>query len=78
VWSVINSLQNDISEDIRTPWPSTDGRTMPMPEVESDGAWIHLWFGERQAPVLSIPAIGLQTSLTPTGVALSRLDARAG
>jgi hypothetical protein len=30
---------------------------MAMPEVESDGEWVHLWFGERQAPVLSIPAI---------------------
>jgi hypothetical protein len=57
VWSVINSLQNDISEDLRTPWPSIDGRTMAMPEVHSDGEWLHLWYGDRRAPVLSMPAI---------------------
>jgi hypothetical protein len=57
VWSVINSLQNDISEDLRTPWPSIDGRTMAMPEVHSDGVWVHLWYGDAAAPVLKMPAI---------------------
>jgi hypothetical protein len=66
---VINSLQNDISEDLRTPWPSPDGRTMAMPEVGSDGKWVHLWFGERQAPVLSIPAIRIADIADTDGVA---------
>ena len=57
VYGVINSLQDDISEDLRTPWPSLDGRTMAMPEVHSDGKSVHLWFGDGRAPVLSMPAI---------------------
>lgn len=57
VHSVINNLQDDISEDLRKPWPSLDERTMAMPEVHSDGDSVHLWFGDRQAPVLRIPPI---------------------
>src|SRR6266849_8080783 len=57
VYSVINNLQDDISEDLRTPWPSLDGRTMAMPEVHSDGEWVHVWYGDVRAPVLSMPAI---------------------
>jgi len=57
VWSVLSSLQDDISEDLCTPWPSIDGRTMAMPEVHSDGEQVHLWYGDERAPVLSLPAI---------------------
>jgi hypothetical protein len=57
VLSVINSLQDDISEDLRTPWPSTDGRTMAMPEVHSNGVSIRLWYGDERAPALNFPAI---------------------
>jgi hypothetical protein len=57
VWPIISSLQDDISEDLRTPWPSIDGRTMALPEVRSDGEWVHLWYGDERAPVLSLPAI---------------------
>ena len=67
VWSVINSLQSDISEDLRTPWPSADGRTMAMPEVESDGERVHLWFGDSQAPVLSLPAIRIEEIIDTEG-----------
>jgi hypothetical protein len=57
VHSVIDRLQDQISEHLGAPWPSLDGRRMAMPEVHSDGEWVHLWFGDRQAPVLSLPPI---------------------
>lgn len=57
VYSVLNSLQDDISEDLHTPWPSANGRTMAMPQVHSDGEWVRLWYGDGRAPVLSMPAI---------------------
>ena len=60
VWSVLSSLQDDISEDLCTPWPSTDGRMMAMPEVHSDGEQVHLWYGDERAPVLSLPAIRIE------------------
>ncbi len=71
VWSVISGLQDDIAEDLRTPWPSADGRTMAMPEVHSDGEWVHLWYGDRGAPVLSLPPIRIADIAEPDGANIS-------
>ena len=67
VWSVISSLQDDISEDLRTPWPSRDGRTMALPQVHSDGESVHMWFGDERAPILSLPAIRIAEITAPDG-----------
>ncbi len=57
VHTVLSMVQDDISEHLRTPWPSTDGRTMAMPGVRIDAEVVHLWYGGERAPVLRMPAI---------------------
>lgn len=60
VYSVLNSVQDVISVDRRTPWPSINGREMAMPGVRVDAESIHLWFGrDEAAPVLAIPSIAI-------------------
>src|SRR5437016_2389768 len=56
VYGVLDSLQDSISEHLRIPWPSQDGRTMPPPRARVGTDSIHLWYGESEtAPVLAIP-----------------------
>ena len=58
VSGVLNSIQDTISEHLRIPWPSHDGRTMAPPNVRVGTDSIHLWYGESEtAPVLAIPEI---------------------
>jgi hypothetical protein len=58
VYGVLNSVQDSISEHLRTPWPSTDGRKMAMPAVRVGPNSIHLWYGESEAEaVLRLPEI---------------------
>jgi hypothetical protein len=60
VYGVLNSVQDSISEHLRTPWPSTDGRTMAMPAVRVGANSIHLWYGESESePVLGLAEIAL-------------------
>jgi hypothetical protein len=60
VYEVLDSVQDSISEHLRTPWPSTDGRKMAMPGVRVGTDSIQLWYGESEkAPVLGIPEIPL-------------------
>jgi hypothetical protein len=65
--SVLNTLQDDISEYLCTPWPSLNGRMMAMPEVHSDGEWLHLGYGDRKAPILSLPSIRIADIMDPDG-----------
>ena len=60
VYGVLNSIQDSVSEHLRAPWPSTDGRTMAMPAVRIGPNSIHLWYGESETePVLGFPEIPL-------------------
>jgi len=57
---VLNSVQDSVSEHLRAPWPSADGRTMAMPAVRVSTIAIHLWYGESEAePVLRLAEIAL-------------------
>jgi hypothetical protein len=56
--SVLSMVQDNISENLRIPWPSIDGRHMAPPGVRVDTEFIHLWYGEdERTPVISMPAI---------------------
>ena len=58
VASILSSIQDSISEHLRTPWPSADGRAMAVPGVGSDTKSIHLWYGDdERSAIVSIPAI---------------------
>jgi hypothetical protein len=57
VSSVLSQVQDAISEHLRTPWPSVDGRHMALPGVRVDAELIHLWYGDERAPVLRISAV---------------------
>ena len=60
VFGVLNSVQDSVSERLRTPWPSVDGRTMAMPEARIATDAVHLWYGESETgPVLGLPKIPL-------------------
>ena len=58
-WSVLSALQDVISELTRDAWPSTDGRTMALPDVRVDADAVHLWYGDERAPMIRLPAIRL-------------------
>jgi hypothetical protein len=71
VYSVLNTVQDSVSEHLRTPWPSTNGREMAMPGVRYDGKSIHLWFGrDEAAPAVRIPPISI-TEISPGDGAVS-------
>ena len=56
-WSVLSALQDIISEETHDAWPSTDGRTMALPDVRIGEEAVHLWYGEEEAPLVRLPAI---------------------
>lgn len=58
-WSVLSALQDVISELTRDAWPSTDRRTMALPDVRVDADAVHLWYGEERAPLIPLPPIRL-------------------
>ena len=65
VLSVLSTIQDSISEHLRTPWPSRDGRNMALPNVRVVREAIQLWYGDdEQAPVIAIPAIPMSEILT--------------
>jgi hypothetical protein len=73
--SVLSALQDSVSEHTRSPWPSTDGRTMALPGVRWDGKSIHLWFGrDEAAAVVRMPPI----SITEISVAGGPSSPRTG
>jgi hypothetical protein len=57
VYSVLSMVQDSISEYLRTPWPSTNGREMAMPGVRTDAEMVYLWYGGEKEPVISMPPI---------------------
>lgn len=62
--SVLSNLQDDISERLRTPWPSVDGRIMASVGVGTNAEWINLWYGEEAAPVIKMSPIRIADILT--------------
>jgi hypothetical protein len=60
VSSVLSLIQNDVSEYLREPWPSTNTRDMAMPDARLDASGLHLWFGATEhSAVVSLPTIPL-------------------
>ena len=57
--SVLSSVQDIISEETRDAWPSTDGRTMALPDARIDAEAVHLWYGEEESPLVRLPPIRL-------------------
>ena len=60
VFAALDSIQDSVTEYLRIPWPSADGRSMAEPGVRYDGDAIHLWYGDSEkAAVLGLSAIPL-------------------
>lgn len=65
VESVLSSVQDSVSKQLRIPWPSTDGRRMALPGVNFDGESIHSWYGAiEEEPVLKLREIPIAEILT--------------
>jgi hypothetical protein len=61
----LDHLQDYVSEANHDPWPGT--RFQPVPDARIIGSMLHLWYGERETPVLAcepipLAAIGLPAS----------------
>jgi hypothetical protein len=55
--SILDRVQDDVSEYLQIPWPSADGRFMPSVGVRSDAEHVFLWYGDERAPVLRLSPI---------------------
>ena len=58
-WNVLSSLQDPIAEETTEPWPDTNGAPLPSPEAVVESGVLHLWYGERDEPVLALRPIPL-------------------
>lgn len=59
IYYVLDSIQDSVMEHWRTPWPSTDGRSVALPRVRVTTNSIHLWYDSNEAPLIAIPEIPL-------------------
>jgi len=58
--AVLNSVQDYISEELRTPWPTIPGGpTLTHPDAVVEGSVLRMWFGDRNSPVLAMGDIDL-------------------
>ena len=63
-FNALDTVQDYVSEVLREPWPTLAGRgalsrTMALAGVAIDGDALHLWYGEREKPALSLASIKL-------------------
>ena len=53
----LNQIQQEIAEETLEPWPANSGpdyRGFPEPAGQIVGDRLHLWFGDREEPVLEL------------------------
>jgi len=58
----LNQIQREIAEETIEPWPAASGpeyRGFPEPGGQIVGDHLHLWFGDREEPVLELQPIDL-------------------
>lgn len=58
----LNQIQQEIAEETIEPWPAASGpkyRGFPEPGGQIVGDRLHLWFGDREEPVLELQPIDL-------------------
>ena len=62
VLAVLSDIQDRIIEACKGPWPGGFGRgaDLPMPDCRVTGDRLRLWFGEENAPVISVAPIALR------------------
>jgi hypothetical protein len=61
VRAVLSDVQDRIIEASKDPWPWVSGRgaDLPMPDCAVTGDRLRLWFGDENAPVISVAPIAL-------------------
>lgn len=62
-YELMSQVQDVIAESTREPWPLTvvDGRRdMAMAEAVIEGDELLMWYGDREAPALQLPAVRLK------------------
>ena len=57
--AVLNGVQDAIAQALRAEWPVLPKGGMALPDARCDGPRLHLWFGERAAPVVELVPIEL-------------------
>jgi len=62
VQAVLSDVQDRIIEACKGPWPGGFGRgaDLPMPDCRVTGDRLRLWFGDENAPVISVAPITLR------------------
>jgi hypothetical protein len=62
VQAVLSDIQDRIIEASKGPWPgeSGHGADLPMPDCQVTGDRLRLWFGDENAPVISVAPIALR------------------
>jgi hypothetical protein len=62
VRAVLSDVQDRIIEASKGPWPGESGRgaDLPMPDCQVRGDRLRLWFGEENAPAISVAPIALR------------------
>ena len=60
---VLSLAQDVVCEALDATWPAAGGRVvdLPIPGARADGGVVHLWFGDEDAPVLTLKGIRLET-----------------
>ncbi len=58
---VLSLAQDVVCEALDATWPATGGGSveLPIPGARADGGIVHLWFGDEDAPVLTLKGIRL-------------------
>lgn len=62
VQAVLSDIQDRIIEARKGPWPevSQRGADLPMPDSRVTGDELRLWFGDENAPVISVAPVALR------------------
>ena len=60
-FNVLDDLQDYVDEASHEPWPGD--RSPPRPHAEIRGPFLHMWYGEPEAPALACDPIALSEIL---------------
>ena len=62
VQAVLSDVQDRVIKARKGPWPGVSGRgtDLPMPDCRVTGDRLQLWFGDENAPVISVAPIELR------------------
>jgi hypothetical protein len=60
VRAVLSDVQDRVMEASKGPWPGERGADLPMPDCRVTGAQLRVWFGDEDAPAVSVAPIALR------------------